>query len=63
MTITNVKWTSALQNIISATISGVETCIPVDPRNRQYAEIIAQGIVIAANNALSTQTVLTGAKP
>ena len=48
MTIENARWVECdgAKSII-ATVDGRELCIPVDPRNRHYAEIIRQGIPIA----------------
>ena len=47
MQITNAKWIDAEHSGIVATVDGVETGIPPDPRNRHYAAILALGIEIA----------------
>ena len=47
MTITNAIYMDADNNSISADFDGQAMCIPVNPANRHYAEIVEQGIEIA----------------
>ena len=48
MQITEAKWVeiSGLGRMISAVIDGVQMWIPTELKNRHYAEILRQGILI-----------------
>ena len=42
MNITSAQYMTAEKNMIRATIDGTEMCVPLDPANRHYAEILKQ---------------------
>lgn len=50
MQITSAKWIDAEHSGITATVNGLQTGIPVDPKNRHYAVILKQGIAISEPN-------------
>jgi len=47
MQITDAKWIDAEHSGIVATVDGVQTGIPIDPKNRHYAAILEQGISVS----------------
>jgi hypothetical protein len=42
MNITSAQYTTAEKEMIKATIDGTEMCVPLDPDNTDYAEILKQ---------------------
>lgn len=51
MTITDAKWVNEDRATFTATVDDHQLCIPVDPQNRHYAEVLRQGIMIAGPGA------------
>lgn len=47
MQITNARYVDASRSMILAEVNGQETCIPVDPRNRHYQDLIRLGVTVA----------------
>ena len=42
MNITSAQYMTAEKNMIKVTVDGTEMCVPLDPDNRHYAEILKQ---------------------
>jgi hypothetical protein len=47
MTYTSARFTNeGRTSIIVTTSDGRELCVPVEPTNRHYQEVVAQGVVV-----------------
>ena len=42
MNITLAQYITAEKNMIKVTVNGTEMCVPLDPNNTDYAEILKQ---------------------
>jgi hypothetical protein len=46
--IENARYANAAHSVILATVNGEEVSIPVAPGNKEYDEIVSQGLAVAA---------------
>jgi hypothetical protein len=46
--IENARYANAAHSVILATVNGEEVSIPIAPGNKEYDEIVSQGLAVAA---------------